>query len=183
FRLVGLPDTAVREAYSRVSTALHHCGYWLPARQITVNLSPADVKKEGSGFDLPIAIGILHAMEFLGDEQIAGRVFAGELSLDGAIAPVRGTLSISAALSRDAAVHNVLMIAPPGSGQTMLAKRLPSILPRLSLEESITTTKIHSIAGTLPAGSGLLACRPFRAPHHTISTPGLVGGGSNPKPG
>src|SRR5262249_11098682 len=109
FTLVGLPDTAVREAYSRVTTALQNCGYWLPARQITVNLSPADVKKEGSGFDLPIAIGILHAMEFLGDDQIAGRVFAGELSLDGAIAPVRGTLSISAALARDNGVRELIV--------------------------------------------------------------------------
>jgi len=261
FTLVGLPDAAVREAYSRVRSALHNCGFWLPPRHITVNLSPADVKKEGSGFDLPIALGILHASELLRAEQISGRVFVGELSLDGTLAPVRGTLSISAALSRATGVHelvvpsananeaaavrtvrvvgaphlpalllhlkgetciepavsaaaveesidgadfcdvrgqaqakralevaaagghNVLMIGPPGSGKTMLAKRLPSILPRLSLEESIVTTKVHSVAGTLPARSGLLTRRPFRSPHHTISTAGLVGGGTPPRPG
>ena len=261
FTLVGLPDAAVREAYSRVRAALANCGFYLPSRHIIVNLSPADVKKEGSGFDLPIAIGILHAAEFLSDEHIAGRVFVGELSLDGTLTPVRGALSISAALAsldsirelvipaananEAAAVrsmriigaphlaglvahlrgqvpiepaashiveepprngadlaevrgqahakralevaaaggHNVMMIGPPGSGKTMLAKRLPSILPRLSLEESIVTTKIHSVAGVLPAGSGLLTRRPFRAPHHTISTAGLAGGGTPPRPG
>lgn len=261
FTMVGLPDTAVRESYSRVKAALLNCGLeWPFTKQITVNLSPADVKKQGSGFDLPIAMGVLRACGHITEEQLAGRIFLGELSLDGTLAPIRGALAVSASFSQDEGVrevivpvengreaaavksvrvvavrhlpalidhlrgesvvepssseelatvldhadfaevrgqaqakraievaaaggHNVMMIGPPGSGKTMLARRIPSVLPRLSMREAIETTKIHSVAGTLPKGGGLMRTRPFRAPHHTISNAGLVGGGSNPKPG
>ena len=144
FILVGLPDAAVREAYSRVRSALHNCGFWLPPRYYTVNLSPADVKKEGSGFDLPIALGILHASELLHEDQIAGRVFVGELSLDGTVAPVRGTLSISAALSRDTNIRELIVpsananeAAAVRSLRVIGAPHLPALLRHLKAEASI----------------------------------------------
>ena len=262
FMLVGMPDAAVRESRERIKSALMNSGFGYPNQAVTVNLAPAHVRKEGAGFDLPMALGILGAMGvFKGlDKHLA----VGELSLDGAIRPVRGALSVAvcareqrienvilpAENASEAAVvdgikvyavkhlaevvalltkpedftpavphaavphaggaesahdfrdvrgqvtakralqvaaaggHNVLMIGPPGSGKTMLAKRLAGILPTLPFEEAIETTKIHSIAGVLPPNSGLLRTRPFRAPHQTISDAGLIGGGSGaPRPG
>lgn len=264
FYLVGLPDNAVKESQQRINSALNHNGLRFPSKQIIVNMAPADIKKEGSAYDLPIAIGILAADEIVSTARLEQYLIMGELGLDGKLMPIKGALPITlkakelgyrgiilpegnaaeAAVVNDIEIlgaqdlmqvikflnseeditpfrvdiekdfyskqsnfpfdfsevrgqesvkrafevaaaggHNLIMVGPPGSGKSMMAKRLPSILPPLTLQESLETTKIHSVSGMMPDRTSLITQRPFRSPHHTISSVALCGGGANPKPG
>ncbi len=264
FLHVGLPDNAVKESHERIASALNYTGHVFPRKQIVINMAPADIRKEGSAYDLPMAIGILAADQKLPNEELDKYVIMGELSLDGSLQPIKGVLPIAIKAreegfkgfilpkqnAREAAVvnnldvygvetitevidffsgnssleptvvntreeffsnlshleinfsdvkgqenvkralevaaaggHNIIMVGPPGAGKSMLAKRIPSILPPLTLHEALETTKIHSVAGNIDSNTSLISQRPFRSPHHTISDVALVGGGAFPQPG